>query len=112
MGRTSVDDLQNPQANYAKLKSPPIWFGFFPGFGVSAAPDNPKDLNKLFFNKTHHQHGSAIYWPEKKLLDTWSENSNLRVGQVNDAGAWTFIARSEEIAARTALCRPAACPVA
>ena len=98
MGRTSAADLQNPQANYAKLKAPPIWFGFFPGFGVSAAPDNPKDLNKLFFNKTHHQHGSPVYWAEKKLLYTWCENGNLRVGQVNGSGEWKFLARSEEVA--------------
>jgi hypothetical protein len=98
MGKTSVSDLQNPAGNYAKLKTPPIWFGFFPGFGVSAAPDDPRQLNKLFFNKTHHQHGSPIYWPEKKLLYTWCENGNLRAGAVNDNGEWKFLARSEEVA--------------
>lgn len=98
MGKTSVADLQNAAGNYAKLKTAPIWFGFFPGFGVSAAPNNPKDLNKLFFNKTHHQHGSPIYWPERKLLYTWCENGNLRAGQVNEDGQWKFLARSEEVA--------------
>jgi hypothetical protein len=97
-GKTSVADLQDPRSNYAKLKTPPIWFGFFAGFGVTAAPDDPKDLDKLIFNKTHHQHGSPTYWPEKKLLYTWCENGNLRVGQVDGSGQWKFLARSEEVA--------------
>ena len=70
MGKPSRADLQNdPAGNYGRLKTEPVWFGFFPGFGVSAAPNDPKQLNKLFFNKTHHQHGSPIYWPEKKLME-------------------------------------------
>jgi hypothetical protein len=85
-------------ANYGRLKTEPVWFGFFPGFGVSAAPNDPKQLNKLFFNKTHHQHGSPIYWPEKKLMYTWCENGNLRVGEVQPDGKWKFLARSEEVA--------------
>src|SRR5882724_3677043 len=98
MGQTSVADLQNAAANYAKLKTPPIWFGFFAGFGVSATPDEPKALNTLYFNKTHHQHGSPIYWPEKKQMYTWCENGNLRAGVVLPSGEWKFLARSEEIA--------------
>jgi outer membrane protein assembly factor BamB len=98
MGKTTVADLQNPELNYAKLKAEPIWFGFFAGFGVSAAPNDPKMLNKLFYNKTHHQHGSPIYWPEQKLMYTWCENGNLRVGKVAASGIWKFLARSEEVA--------------
>ena len=99
MGKPSRADLQNdPAGNYARLKTEPVWFGFFPGFGVSAAPNDPKQLNKLFFNKTHHQHGSPIYWPEKKLMYTWCENGNLRVGEVQPDGKWKFLARSEEVA--------------
>jgi hypothetical protein len=98
MGMTSVMDLQNPAGNYAKLKTPPIFFGFFAGFGVTAAPNDPKMLDTLFFNKTHHQHGSPTYWPEKRLMYTWCENGNLRAGQVAPAGTWTFLARSEEVA--------------
>jgi hypothetical protein len=98
MGQTSLADLQNPEINYAKLKTEPSWFGFFPGFGVSASPDDPKALNTLYFNKTHHQHGSPVYWPETKLMYTWCENGNLRVGKVAASGIWKFLARSEEVA--------------
>ena len=42
MGKTAPADLTNPQSNYAKLKKPPLWFTFFPGFGVNAAPNNPR----------------------------------------------------------------------
>ena len=98
MGKTSIEDLQHPAGNYAKLKTAPIWFGFFAGFGVSAAPNDPKALNTLYFNKTHHQHGSPTYWPQTKLMYTWCENGNLRAGLVSASGNWNFLARSEEIA--------------
>jgi hypothetical protein len=98
MGKTTVADLRTPAGNYAKLKTEPIWFGFFAGFGVTAVPDDPKRLDTLFFNKTHHQHGSPTYWPEKRLMYTWCENGNLRVGSVDGSGKWSFLARSEEVA--------------
>lgn len=96
MGKTSPADRNNPAANYGKLKSAPIWFTFFPGFGVNAAPNNIKDLDQLFFGRTHHQHGSPVYWNSK--IYCWGENSNLRAFSINAAGQLTFLARSEEVA--------------
>jgi hypothetical protein len=98
MGKTTLADLRTPAGNYAKLKTDPIWFGFFAGFGVTAAPADPRNLDTLFFNKTHHQHGSPTYWPETRLMYTWCENGNLRVGRVDGSGRWSFLARSEEVA--------------
>jgi hypothetical protein len=96
-GMTQPGDLWQPAGNYAKLKAAPIWFGFYNG-GAPAAPTDPKDLNRLFYNKTHHQHGSPTYWPEQHFLYTWCENGNLRAGRVTPDGKWTFLARSEEMA--------------
>jgi hypothetical protein len=96
-GMTQPGDLWQPAGNYAKLKTAPIWFGFYNG-DAPAAPTDPKDLNKLFYNKTHHQHGSPTYWQEQHLLYTWCENGNLRAGRVTSDGKWNFLARSEEIA--------------
>ena len=96
MGKTSPAELANPQANYAKLKTPPLWFTFFPGFGVNAVPNNVRDLDRLFFAKTHHQHGSPVYWNGR--LYCWGENSNLRVFSINATGNVAYVARSEEVA--------------
>ena len=96
MGKTSPADLNNPAANYAKLKSPPIWFTFFPGFGVNAAPNNIRDLDQLFIGRTHHQHGSPIYWNGK--IYCWGENANLRAFSIDASGKLTFLGRSEEVA--------------
>jgi hypothetical protein len=95
MGKTAPADLNNPAGNYAKLKSPPIWFTFFPGVGVNAAPNNIKDLDQLFFGRTHHQHGSPVYWNGK--IYCWGENGNLRAFSINAAGQLAFLARSEEV---------------
>ena len=96
MGKTSPEELKDPGGNYAKLKTPPLWFTFFPGFDVNAAPNNARDLDKLFQNRTHHQHGSPVYW-ERKLF-CWGENSNLRVFSINGDGKVAYVGRSEEVA--------------
>ena len=67
-GKTSASDLAQPGKNYAKLKSPPIFFTYFPGFQVNSAPNHPMDLNFLFLDgKTHHLHGSPVYWHSPEI---------------------------------------------
>ena len=108
MGKTSPADLNHPAANYARLKSPPIWFTFFPGFGVNAAPNNIRDLDQLFGGRTHHQHGSPLYWNGK--IYCWGENGNLRAFSVDAAGKLTFLGRSEEVASPFAPVPPGGMP--
>ncbi|MEO8052212.1 MAG: hypothetical protein ABI833_17520 [Acidobacteriota bacterium] len=108
MGKTTTADFGNPQANYSKLKKPPLWFTFFPGFGVNAAPNNIGDLDRLFFGRTHHQHGSPIYWNQK--LYCWGENSNLRAFSINSNGQVSFLARSEEVSSPFAPVPPGGMP--
>jgi len=61
MGKTEPGDLDHPAGNYAKLAAPPIWFTFYPGPQVSAAPNDISTLNQHFFQRTHHQHAAPIY---------------------------------------------------
>jgi outer membrane protein assembly factor BamB len=82
------------------LYSPPLWATYFPGLGINAAPQNIKDLDRLWANKTRHQHGELITW---KSDDGWrlfvgGENSPLRVWSVEKNGKITFLATSNETA--------------
>ena len=101
-GKTAQDDLEPASKNYAKLKSPPIFFTYFPGFNVNPAPDDPRALNAYFLdNKTHHLHGSPVYWngPDHgPMLFCWGENENLRAWNIDKNGKVTFLARGNEVA--------------
>lgn len=96
MGKTKPGDFANPQANYAKLKSPPLFFTYFPGFDKSPAPNDIKTLDMLFAGRTHHMHGTPLYWNNK--LYCMGENGNLRAWSIDATGAVKFLARSEEMA--------------
>jgi outer membrane protein assembly factor BamB len=108
MGQTKPGDFANPQANYAKLKSPPIFFTYFPGFDKSAAPDDPKALDTLFADRTHHMHATPLYWNGK--LYCMGENGNLRAWSIDGSGAVKFLARSEEMASPFAPVPPGGMP--
>jgi outer membrane protein assembly factor BamB len=101
-GKTSAADLAKPAQNYAKLKSPPIFFTYFPGFQVSPAPNHPQDLNQLFLDgKTHHLHGSPVYWhsPDRgPMVFCWGENESLRAWNIDAQGKITFLAIGHEVA--------------
>ena len=101
-GKTSPADLANPHQNYAKLKSPPIFFTYFPGFQLSPAPPHPQDLNQLLPDgKTHHLHGAPVYFksPDRgHLLYCWGENESLRAWNIDNTGKITFLAIGHEVA--------------
>src|SRR5262249_2315430 len=108
MGQTKPGDFANPQANYARLKAPPIFFTYFPGFGVSAAPNDPKALDTLFAGRTHHMHATPLYWNGK--LYCMGENGNLRAWSIDGSGVARFLARSEEMASPFAPVPPGGMP--
>jgi PQQ enzyme repeat len=113
MGKTRPADLDHPAANYAKLAAPPIWFTFFPGPGVSAMPDDISTLNRLFLQRTHHQHAAPIYWrsPEHgPMLFCWGENGNLRAWSVGANGAASYLACSAEVASAQSPVPPGGMP--
>src|SRR5262249_33515245 len=92
-GKTQATDLETPSKNYKKLKFQPIFFTFFPGFDVKPAPDDPRQLNAYFLdNKTHHLHGSPVYWNSPDhgpMLFCWGENQNLRAWNIQRDGTVT-----------------------
>jgi len=105
-GKTQPADLAETAKNYAKLKSPPIFFTYFPGFQVSPAPKHPADLNELFLDgRTHHLHGSPVYWNSPDhgpMLFCWGENENLRAWKVLNNGTIQFLAIGRETASQGA----------
>jgi outer membrane protein assembly factor BamB len=108
MGKTKPADFGNPRANYQKLKSPPLFFTYFPGFDKSSAPDNIKSLDMLFSGRTHHMHGTPVYWNNK--LYCMGENGNLRAWSIDNSGRVKFLARSEEMASPFAPVPPGGMP--
>lgn len=106
LGKTRPTDFAPDKiaANYAKLKSPPIWFTYFPGFGVSAAPTRLTDLDTLFEGKTHHQHSTPVHLKlaSGHRVYTWGENGNLRAWSIDARGVLTYLACSAEVASAQA----------
>ncbi len=101
MGKTQNRDFLNPAANYAKLKTPPVWFTFYPGNGINAAPQNSTDLNQYYAGLTHHQHSTPAVYDSPihgKMLFTWGENGNLRAWSIDANGIPTYLACSSETA--------------
>jgi outer membrane protein assembly factor BamB len=113
MGKTAPADLENPAGNYAKLKSPPIFFSYFPGFGTNPAPPNIQSLNILFANRTHHQHGSPVHWESPDLgplLYCWGENGNLRAWSIAADGTVRYLATGVEVASAQSPVPPGGMP--
>jgi hypothetical protein len=112
MGKTNSKDVQNPGGNYAKLKSPPIFYTYYPP-GLDPTPDDVRRLNVLWGGQTHHLHGSSVYWnsPELgKVLYCWGENGNLRAWSMDDAGAVKYLACGAEQASAQSPVPPGGMP--
>ena len=86
-------------SDYARLKQPPIFFTYFPGFGIDAS--QVANLDHLFDGKTHHLHGSPAFWVSPTrgpMLFVWGENECLRAWSIDGTGKVTFVAKSAEMA--------------
>ena len=101
------NNLGKVVADFSKLKSPPIFFTFFPGFNVS--PTGNLDFQPVPGFKTHHLHASPVFWdgPDRgPMLFDWGENECLRAWTINTiSGQVAFVAKSTEIAS-AALANP------
>jgi hypothetical protein len=112
MGKTRPADLPHPATNYAKLKSPPIFFTYFPP-NLKPGPDDITTLNVLFAGRTHHLHGNPLYWDSPDhgpMLFCWGENENLRAWSVAPGGAVTFLAHGAEQASAQSNVPPGGMP--
>lgn len=105
-----VLDRDTPQfgqgSNYAVLKQrPAIFFTYFPG-AVDA--EHIPNLNNLFNGKTHHLHGSPVFWrnAQRATLFVWGENECLRAWKLDPNAppdsVVQFQAKSAEIASAAA----------
>lgn len=97
-GNTTERDIDS-HSQFAALKSPPIFFTYFHGFGVDATRLAVLDQN--FQGKTHHQHHTPVYWESPDvgpMLFCWGENENLRAWSVTPAGEIKFLAMGQETA--------------
>jgi hypothetical protein len=86
-------------SNFGVLKQQPIFFTYFPGFGIDASQVH--NLDHLFDGKTHHLHGTPAFWHSPThgpMLFVWGENECLRAWKIDQNGTVTFFAKSAEIA--------------
>jgi outer membrane protein assembly factor BamB len=86
-------------SDFSKLKQPPIFFTYFPGFGIDASKTS--NLDHLFDGKTHHLHSSPVFWNSPAhgpMLFCWGENECLRAWTIDASGKVTFVAKSAEVA--------------
>lgn len=86
-------------SNFNQLKQPPIFFTYFPGFGID--PANVQNLDRLYTGKSHHLHGTPTYWKSPAhgpMLFVWGENECLRAWTIDANGKVNFLAKSAEVA--------------
>jgi outer membrane protein assembly factor BamB len=86
-------------SNFAVLKQPPIFYTYFPGFGIDASVVH--NLDHLYTGKTHHLHAGSVFWQSPThgpMLFCWGENEHLRAWTVDPTGKLTFFAKSAETA--------------
>jgi outer membrane protein assembly factor BamB len=103
LGKTQPADLEAPKAagNYSKLKAPPIFYTYFPGFQLNPVPQNPATLNVLVDQRTHHMHGTPVVWKSAQhglMHFCWGENAALRAWTMDAAGRCGYLATGIEIA--------------
>jgi outer membrane protein assembly factor BamB len=94
---------KNQAELFGALKAPPIYLTFtglnVPNFGPKV--DFPLGNPALFPNKTHHLHGSPVYWNGSAgpMIFAWGENESLREWKLDPvSGKVTFVARGAEVA--------------
>jgi outer membrane protein assembly factor BamB len=86
-------------SDMSRLKQPPIFFTYFPGFGIDAS--KVQNLDHLFDGKTHHLHASPAFWNSPTrgpMLFCWGENECLRAWTIDTTGKVVFVAKSAEVA--------------
>src|SRR5262249_61110897 len=97
-GKTRPTGLGTPPPNHPWLKAPPIFFTYYPP-ELHPAPQDITTLNILHAGRTHHLHGSPLFWDSPDLgplLYCWGENENLRAWSVPPNGRVRYLACSAE----------------
>ncbi len=97
MGRT-VGDL-------SKLATPPVFLTYDPDTAnpayAGATPSGNLDFKPQPGFKTHHLHGSPVYWQSAShggMLFAWGENAQLRAFSMTQGGRTKLLAHSTAVA--------------
>jgi hypothetical protein len=103
LGKTQPANLVPAAAsqNFSKLRTPPIFYTYYPGPQLSPNPSNPAQLNVWEDQRTHHLHGTPVLWQSAAhglVHFCWGENGNLRAWTLSNAGLSTYLACSAEVA--------------
>lgn len=99
-GNTNKQQIDG-HTQFGSLKSTPIFFTYFHGFGVDSTDLQVLDRN--FGGQTHHLHGSPVFWNSPELgpmLFCWGENESLRAWTFDSSGKVTFKAKGLEVASQ------------
>jgi hypothetical protein len=88
---------------FGALKTPPIYVTFNGSDIPTSGPeiDFPLGNPMRFPSKTHHLHGSPVYWDGAAgpMLFVWGENESLRAWKIDPAsGQPTFVGKGAEVA--------------
>lgn len=102
MGKTLPANLApgTTAQNFARLRVPPLFYTYFPGYQLSPTPDDPAQLNVWEDQRTHHLHGNLVLWNSAAhgwVHFCWGENGNLRAWALSNAGVSTYLACSAEV---------------
>jgi hypothetical protein len=113
-GDTSQADLARAAvpANYAKLASLPILYTYFDP-SVNPAPPDPRQLNRLAGNVTHHLHGTPVTWTSSAhgmMHFCGGENGNLRAWTLGPTKASAYLGCSQAAASAQAHVPPGGMP--
>jgi hypothetical protein len=101
-------DAAPPVGSMGVMRSPPLSYVTYNGVGLpTSGGENGHDMDfplgdaSKYPSKTHHLHGSPVYWdgPNGPMLFTWGENESLRSWKLDPAARTvTFIGRGSELA--------------
>lgn len=99
------NDMGKAIGEFAKLKAPPMFLTFDPDRNTpvysNASPTGNMDFKPQPGVKTHHLHGSPVYWVSSKhgpMLFAWGENAELRAFSINGSGQAKLIAHGSDLA--------------
>lgn len=107
-----LGDLGDGSSFIRALKAPPIYVTYN-GSGIPSSGadiDFPLGNPMRFPNKTHHLHGSPVYWNGSAgpMLFVWGENESLRAWRINtSSGKASFFGKGAEVASEQLALQPA-----
>jgi outer membrane protein assembly factor BamB len=111
MAEMPAPDPRLRECDLTVLKSPPIYVTYN-GVGLATIVphiDFPLGNPTLNPSKTHHLHGSPVYWNGSNgpMVFVWGENESLRAWRLNpETGALSFIAKGAEVASAALAAAP------